>query len=112
MDDRRRYERRPLAAPIEVLDAESGQLVGLLADISSGGMMLRTDRPLPPGQKLLLTMAVASDGDGPPTVIEATVRWCEPDLDPATHVAGLRFEGHTPPAGVLVEDLRRRLQQV
>lgn len=112
MDDRRRHERREAVAPIEILDANTGEVVGLLADISSGGMMLRSERALSPGRTMRLALVLPSGEYAESQIMfEASIRWCEPDLQPGAQVIGLQFSGHTPPAGLVVEELRRQLSQ-
>ena len=113
MDERRRFERRETMIPAEVCDEASREVIGLLADISSGGMMLRTDAPLACGRHMRLRVELPDDSAGPrELVVEASVRWCEPDLDPPAHVAGLEFQGATPPRTAMIEEIRRRLSQV
>jgi len=96
MDERRQEERHSPALQAEIRDRKTGEIVGLLADISTGGMMLRADQPLSPRQKL--NLAVELPGTPPPGVtVDVTVRWSEPDLDPTVHLIGLSFSGKTPP---------------
>ena len=113
MDDRRAFERREAALQAEVTRVGSGEVVGLLADISSGGMMLRTEGPLPAGRRLQLRIEAPGAGEqAGPLDVEVAVRWSEPDLDPATHLVGLEFVGKTPPRSAVIEALRRQLGQV
>jgi len=109
MKERRDGERREAMMPAEVSDAGTGQVVGLLADISIGGMMLRTEAPLARGGRLRLNVQVPGGDDA--LTVEASVRWCEPDLDPSMHLAGLEFRGATPPGSPVVDAIRRRLGQ-
>jgi len=109
MRERRVFERRETTYHAEVCEAATGQVVGLLADISSGGMMLRTEQPLERGATMLLKMEIT--GLDEVLAVEAAVRWSEPDLDPASHVVGLEFCGPTPPGSTVVEEIRRRLSQ-
>lgn len=107
MKERRVFERQESTYQADVCEASSGQVVGLLTDISSGGMMLRTDRPLDRGRVMHLSIEVPRSTET--VAVEAAVRWCEPDLDPAAHVVGLEFQGPTPPGSAVVEEIRRRL---
>ena len=89
----------------------SGEVIGNLADISSGGMMIRTGTALQKGQILQLKIELpARQADGVEARVETKVRWCEPDLEPRSHVAGLAFDGATPPGGALVQELVRVLK--
>jgi len=111
MKERREFERRESLLPAEVTDAGTGEVVGLLADISNGGMMLRTEAPLARGTRLRLRVELPDTGGRSGALaVETTVRWCEPDLDPSSHLAGLEFLGATPPGSAVVEEIRRRLR--
>jgi hypothetical protein len=112
MKERRDCERREAVLPAEVCDAGTGEVVGLLADISTGGMMLRSESPLARGTRLRLRVQLPGSGVADDALaVEAAVRWCEPDLDPSVHLAGLEFRGVTPPGSAVVEEIRRRLGQ-
>jgi hypothetical protein len=111
MDERRRFDRHEHVFPAEIKDLGTGRLVGLVADISSGGMMLRAEAPLDRQQKLQLRVELPpASGEQEPVPFEARVRWCEPDLEPATHVIGLEFGGKTPPGGTIAELLLKALK--
>ncbi|MEZ4387094.1 MAG: PilZ domain-containing protein [Candidatus Krumholzibacteriia bacterium] len=112
MKVRRVFERRESVLQADVSDAATGEVVGLLTDISSGGMMLRTEAPLPRGdQRRLRVELPAADQRSGQLVVEAAVRWCEPDLDPSAYLVGFEFRGLTPPGCVVVDEIRRRLGQ-
>jgi hypothetical protein len=111
MDERRRQIRYPTVFQSELTDIASGEVIGNLADISSGGMMIRSGRALKPGQDLKLQVELpARQADGAEARVEVLVRWCEPDLEPNSHMAGLAFTGATPPDGALVKELVRVLK--
>ncbi len=113
MDERRRHERIDSVFRAEVRERESGRTVGLVADISSGGMLLRVEAPLPLGQDLELVVVLPPQGSIAREVpVDARVRWCEPDIAPGTHVAGLAFRGRTPPDGPAAMGLIRRLKDL
>lgn len=111
MDERRREDRHPPVLQAEIRDRQSGEVLGLLADISTGGMMLRAEQPLRPRQKL--NLAVELPGTPSPGVtVDVTVRWSEPDLDPSIHLIGLSFTGKTPPDNPQVLAMVKALKSV
>ena len=111
MDERRRQERHTQVYPAEVRDGGRGRSLGLVADISTGGMLLRTEDPLPVGERLRLIVELPQRGEQrEQAAVETQVRWCEPDLDPGTHVVGLAFVGKTPPDGPAATALMQALR--
>jgi hypothetical protein len=111
MDERRRQVRHTTVFQAEVTDAITNERVGNLADISNGGLMIRTSRPLEAGRQLQLRLELpARQADGVEARVETVVRWCEADLAPGAHVIGLEFTGATPPDGALVLELVRVLK--
>ncbi len=111
MDERREQERHTRVYPAEVRDGARGRSLGLVADISAGGMLLRTETVLPVGERLRLIVELPRRGEQrEQTAVEAQVRWCEPDLDPGTHVIGLAFTGKTPPDGPAATALMQALR--
>jgi Tfp pilus assembly protein PilZ len=113
MDERRRQERFQEVYPAEVRLRDGEALLGLVADISSGGMLLRADEPCTPGEDLALTVLLPyHDRDERALPFEARVSWCEPDIAPGTHVIGLTYHGRTSPDGPFAMDLIRLLKNV
>jgi c-di-GMP-binding flagellar brake protein YcgR len=111
MDERRRQVRYPTVFQAEVTDVGAGRVIGHLADISAGGLMIRCGTALEKGRELKLKIELpARQADGVEARVEVRVRWCEPDLEPQTHVAGLGFIGTTPPGSALVQELVRVLK--
>ena len=111
MDERRLQDRHAAVFQAEITDVGSGRLVGHLADISTGGMMIRTSASLDLGRSLKLRLELpARQADGVEARVEAEVCWCEPDLGPGTFVVGVQFTGTTPPDGALVNELVRVLK--
>ena len=111
MDERRLQTRHTAVFQAEIIDVGSGSLVGHLADISTGGLMIRAGESLAPGRSLKLRLELpARQADGVEARVEAEVCWCEPDLTPHTFVVGLQFAGATPPEGALVNELVRVLK--
>jgi hypothetical protein len=112
MDDRRRHDRHDRVFQAEVCERQGQRAtVGLIADVSSGGLLLRADSPRNPGETLELTVLLPPEGGIAREIpFEARVHWCEPDIAPGTHVIGLSFIGATPPDGPVAMNLLRLLK--
>jgi hypothetical protein len=113
MDERRRHERYTGIFPAEVRRRETDEVVGLVADASSGGLLLRAEVPQVAGETLDLVVVLPAAGHAEREVpIQARVRWCEPDIAPGTHVIGLAYTGATPPDGPFAMNLLRDLKGI
>jgi uncharacterized protein (TIGR02266 family) len=87
-DDRRRTPREPLLLKVEYGDA--GELVADYTDnISTGGTFVLTDRPLPVGSEVRLTLSFP--GLIRPLPITGTVKWAR-DAAPGERGVGVAFE--------------------
>jgi hypothetical protein len=83
MEERRRLKRKYLAFFTRVFDRTSGELVGHLADLSSGGMMVISEEPIHIEQDLELRMDLAGPFfDKEHLDYSARSRWCLPDINP------------------------------
>lgn len=91
MNDRRRANRRQLLFNARVFDADRGDVIGHLSNLSEDGLMVVTEQPLRVGRahRVRIPLPVAFDGVGELTT-ETTVAWTEPATHPAYHRNGLR----------------------
>jgi hypothetical protein len=113
MDERRHQERHTGIFPAEVREAASGAPLGLVADLSTGGMLLRAERALAVGDRLQVVVELPRGATGQTArAMEVQVRWSEADLAPGTHVVGLAFTGQTPPDGPAATALLQALRAV
>lgn len=113
MDERRRQERFRSVSQAEVRERASQRTIGLVADVSSGGLMLHAEAPLTPGLDLELVVVLPRQNHVAREIpISARVRWCEADIAPGTHVIGLAFSGQTPPEGPDALNLLRLLKGI
>jgi Tfp pilus assembly protein PilZ len=112
MSEDRKHERATVAYHAEVRRRDSGEIIGHLADVSEGGMMLTAEKPLQVGVRLALAVELprqAGAGDSLP--VTARVRWCEPDLAPGVYTVGLEYTGKRPTVARVGEQLVRLLGQ-
>jgi hypothetical protein len=81
--NQRKVERRHLIYYLRVYNAKTGALLGNLVDISTRGIMLVSDNPLPVNEDVLLRMVLPDNVEGSREVeFEAVSRWCKNDINP------------------------------
>jgi hypothetical protein len=102
----RSLKRRHLIYYLRVFDRSSGELVGHLVDVTTRGMMLISEAPLPNEGEFALRM------DLPPGLFEtdswavsARSLWSRPDINPAFWDTGFQFSGFTRDDELVVSDL-------
>lgn len=102
----RTLKRRHLIYYLRVFERSSGEPVGHLVDVTTRGMMLISEDPLPTETEFDLYM------DLPPGLFEsetwavsARSIWSRPDINPAFWDTGLQFIGFTRYDELVVSDL-------
>ena len=98
MADKRRISRRDFTYYMPVTDDLSKQLIGYLADISTGGFKLDTPKQIPAGQDFRMRIELTSDiaSKNAMTFI-ARSKWCRPDfVDPNTYNVGFQIVNIAP----------------
>ena len=95
---RERDDRKDFSYFMQVFNEETQELIGHLADISSGGFKLDSLHPIPPDKdyrfRLNLTKEVA---DKPFMVFVARSKWCKVDpLDPFCYNVGFQLINISP----------------
>jgi c-di-GMP-binding flagellar brake protein YcgR len=92
MADKRRRDRKPNRYLTKVFDADTGALMGRLVNVSTGGMMLITDRPYETGDRysvrVVLPQIIHNQSD---IDVEIEVRWCKKDANPDFYGVGFQF---------------------
>ncbi len=90
--DMRGVERRHLVFYLRVFDGMSSKVIGHIVDISSKGLMLISDNPVPVNEYYRLRMRLPSEiGDKDEILIDATSRWCKPDENPDFFITGFQI---------------------
>ncbi|MEE8360861.1 MAG: hypothetical protein V3R71_01840 [Gemmatimonadales bacterium] len=102
----RSLKRRHLIYYLRVFDRSSGKLVGHLVDVTTRGMMLISEAPLPTEAEFELRMDLPADLFKS-EAWEVSVRsiWSRPDVNPAFWDTGLQFLGFTRHDELVVSDL-------
>ena len=89
MKDKRKIDRRYLLYYMRIFDAKTRQQIGNLVDITPGGIMIVSERPLPEGQTTRLRMELTDEvSDKPFMEFSAHSKWCEPDIIPNLYNTG------------------------
>lgn len=96
--EKRKLARRNFSYYMRVMDETNGQLVGHLADISTGGFKLDCSSTIPINKdfrlRIELTSEVANKGF---MVFAARSKWCRPDpIDPGSYNVGFQIINMAP----------------
>jgi len=93
----RKVERRHLVFYLRVFDGMGSRVIGHIVDISSQGLMLISDSPVPVNEDYRLRMRLPAEiVDKDEIVIDATSRWCKQDENPDFYITGFQIHNLTP----------------
>ena len=80
MPERRRLDRRTFSYYMRLMNENTGELVGHLADISTGGFKMESLKPIPPNLDFRFRIDLTSEvADVPFMVFDARSKWCRRD---------------------------------
>jgi hypothetical protein len=98
LDDRRRLDRKDFSYYMQLFDHDTQELVGHLADISSGGFRIDSLSPIPPNKDIRFRLDLTSEvADKPFMVFVASSKWCKVDpLDPFCYNVGFQLINISP----------------
>lgn len=98
MDERRNLARKVFSYYMQLIDHDTQELVGHLADISSGGFMLDSLSPIPPNKDFRFRLDLTSDvAHKSSMVFVARSKWCRVDpLDPFCYNVGFQLINISP----------------
>jgi hypothetical protein len=93
-----RSQRKDFPYYMVVLDDDTREMVGHLADISTGGFKLDTRKPVPINQDFRFRMQVPGEvSDKHHIAFSARSRWCKTDpMDPFIYNVGYQLIGFAP----------------
>ena len=92
MDERRDDKRHHLIYYLRVWDVEAGEPLGHLADLTTGGFMLVSDRPVEVGRVFALEVQWEDDRGAPQEVrLRAVSRWSSNDVNPELFDTGFQL---------------------
>lgn len=98
LDDRRRRDRKDFSYYMPLIDQDTKELVGHLADISSGGFRMDSLSPIPPNKDIQFRLDLTSEVAVKPFMIfVARSKWCKVDpLDPFCYNVGFQLINISP----------------
>jgi hypothetical protein len=80
MPERRKLDRRTFSYYMRLMNDNTGELVGHLADISTGGFKMESLKPIPPNMDFQFRIELTSEvADVPYMVFGARSKWCQRD---------------------------------
>jgi hypothetical protein len=95
--DRRQVERNYLVFYLRVFDGPATKVMGHLVNISSNGIMLLSDFPIPINEDYTLRMRLPHElVDNAEIIFDATSCWCRNDTNPGFYVTGFQLHDVAP----------------
>jgi len=97
-NDKRKLERKNFAYYMRVMNESTGDLVGQLGDISSGGFKLESSKPIPLGEIFFLRIDQTGEISKKSYItFKARTRWCQKDpYDPTIYNVGFQIVEMSP----------------
>ncbi|MEZ4388952.1 MAG: PilZ domain-containing protein [Candidatus Krumholzibacteriia bacterium] len=93
MPNQRSADRHLLNVYLEVRDAETGEAVGRVVDLTTAGMRMVADRPIDDQRDYQLLITTDIGAAGRQTIrLDARCTWTGRDTNPDLLVAGFAFE--------------------
>ena len=93
MPERRKLDRRTFSYYMRLMNDKTGELVGHLADISTGGFKMESLKPIPLNMDFKFRIELTSEvADVPFIVFGARSKWCRRDhIDYSTYNVGFQI---------------------
>ncbi len=93
MDEKRNKTRRVFSYYMQLVDATTKELIGHLADISTGGFKLDSEEPIPVEKEFRFHLALTPDVASKPFMIfRAQSKWSQADpIDPFVYNTGFHI---------------------
>lgn len=105
----RRLERAHLIYFLRVFNANSGDLLGQMVDLTTDGIMVIGESAIPPRQKCTLRMDLPRNvAVGRHLTVEARCKWCRKDPSGDFYSMGFRIVDMSPEAHQVVDQLIAR----
>ena len=98
MPERRRLDRRTFSDYMRLMNENTGELVGHLADISTGGFKMELLKPIPPNLDFTFRIELTSEvANVPFMVFGARSKWCQRDhIDQSIFNVGFQIVAMAP----------------
>ncbi|MEZ4529371.1 MAG: PilZ domain-containing protein [Desulfobacterales bacterium] len=106
MLNQRKSKRRHIIYYLRVLDANTGQLIGQLVDITTEGMKLISENPTDPETFLQLRMLLPEEINQKTQIcFEVESLWCKRDINPNFFSIGFKFVAILPEDVNIIKNL-------
>lgn len=90
--DQRKEHRRHIIYYLQILEPETGNVIGRLVDITTIGIMIISERALEPGRELTLRIALPEGFPKAKSIdISGESVWCHKDVNPDFYAIGFRI---------------------
>jgi len=89
---RRKLKRRHLIYYLRLFDRSTGNLVGHLVDITTEGIKVMSEEPLPVDQRYQFEMLLPEESDTEKITFDATSVHCSDDINPDFYATGFRID--------------------
>jgi PilZ domain len=98
MPERRKLDRRTFSYYMRLMNENTGELIGHLADISTGGFRMESLKPIPSNVDFKFRIELTSEvANVPYMVFGARSQWCQRDhIDQSTFNVGFQILDMTP----------------
>ncbi len=98
MPERRKLDRRTFSYYMRLMNENTGELAGHLADISTGGFKMESTKPIQPNTDFLFRIELSGEvTDAPYMVFGARSKWCHIDqIDKSIFNVGFQITNITP----------------
>jgi len=111
LTEKRELKRWQLIFYLRVFDQETGSLLGHIVDITTEGLMLISETPIPTERDYRLWIEIPQEGGERQRIpLEARSLWHDRDINPACFDTGFRLINITPEAlhkiRLLIDDLK------
>ncbi len=109
MEERRKIKRRYMLYYARIFEAQTQDLVGHLVDITTGGAMIISEKPMQGNTIFNLKLELSADvSDQPYLEFKARSVWCHPDIDPQYYNTGFQIVDLTPEGETII----RRIMEI
>jgi len=107
MEERRKIPRKYFAIYSRVFDHASGQVLGFLSDMASGGAMIISDSPMAENQDINLRFDLPDPAlfSADHLNIDARIIWCQQDIDPTFYNIGFEFKDISPVQAKIINEI-------
>ena len=92
-NEKRKLKRVHLIYYLRIFDSNTGVNIGHLVDITTQGIMMISEEPVPPGKDFSFTMHLPASITGRENIqFSARSLWCKKDINPDFFVSGYRIK--------------------